>query len=67
MGDGVIKIKRREEMGREGDEDTRNEREAQWRMSEGKTKVQTGTGGGSKRVAAGDGRGGDGGREKYGE
>ena len=28
MGDGVIKIKRREEMGREGDEETRNEREA---------------------------------------
>lgn len=36
-------------------------------MSEGETKVQTGTGGGSKRVAAGDGRRGDGRREKYGE
>ena len=36
-------------------------------MSEGETKVQTGTGGGSKRVAAGDGRRGDGRHEKYGE
>lgn len=55
---------------REGGKDTKDEgksAEKQWKRIQGKTKVQTGTGGEGGRVMAGDGRFGIGRREKYGE
>lgn len=52
---------------REGDKDAKDEGRKQWKTSESKTKVQTGTGGGSERVTAGDGRFGSGCRDKCGE